>query len=209
MKSAVYITEQSSYIGLINNENQRRMTMTNLNDMNKKDLLGIAKGINLLGRHEMTKVELIEGITKISTIDNDVGQVTVEDVMNAKRRHPSNNERGDDGKVVRVGKNLSGNTPFRKKFYYLDPSLADEKKWSDEYRKSVEAAPNQVSLILKFMRVNNITDVDSSMLGGQIVEHAKTSGGLSSKIPSANLYAYYAKLLSALGVINVTSQMQD
>lgn len=166
--------------------------------MTKKELLNLATQHGVTGRHDMTKDELVEAIKAITEPSPDA--IDAESLKELKRRRPSANERNDKGLVVREGKNLSGNTPFRKKFYYLNPEYADLDNVSETYEQALEAAPNQVKLILRYMREFNITDPDQAMQGKPIVDEAKTRSYIQSKIPSANLFAYYRRVLEALGV---------
>lgn len=186
--------------------------MTNLNEMNKKELLARATELSITGRHDMNRTQLIEAIAAIEKAESVIAGATEAEVVEArealielKRRRPSSNERDEEGRVVRRGKNLSHNVPFRRKFYYLDPQFADERTWTDGYRDAVNAAPNQVKLILKFMRTYHITDVDTSEQGVTIVSLAMEAKMISSKIPPANLFAYYRRLLEALGVRNANA----
>lgn len=186
--------------------------MTNLNELNKKELLAKAGELSITGRHDMNRSQLIEAISMVTKAEAVVAGATQAEVIEArealvelKRRRPSANERDDEGRVLRRGKNLSMNVPFRRKFYFLDPAYADEKNWSDGYRQAVEAAPNQVKLILKFMRTYHITDVDTSEQGVTIVSLAIEAGMISTKIPPANLFAYYRRILEALGVRNANA----
>lgn len=186
--------------------------MTNLNEMTKKDLLAKAGELSITGRHDMNRAQLIEAIAAVENIEETIAGATEAEVVQAreelialKRRRPSSNDRDEDGNVIRRGKNLSRNAPFRRKFYYLDPAVADERTWTEGYKQAVEAAPNQVKLILKFMRTYHITDVDTSEQGVTIVSLAMEAGMISSKIPPANLFAYYRRLLEALGVRNANA----
>jgi hypothetical protein len=175
--------------------------------MTKKELLARATELGIVGRHDMNVVQLQDAITAITKIEDEVGgdQAVIEAreaLIELKRRTPSTNERDETGRVVRRGRNLSMNTPFRPKFYYLDPAYADESTWSDGYRESVNAAPNQVKLILKFMRTYRIFDAETAEQGVTIVSLAIQAGLISTKIPPANLFAYYRRILEALGVRN-------
>lgn len=173
--------------------------------MTKKELLARATELGIVGRHDMNVAQLQEAIDGLTKIEEEVGGDSAviearEALIELKRRVPSSNERDETGRVVRRGRNLSGNSPFRQKFYYLDPAYADESTWSEGYRDAVNAAPNQVKLILKFMRTYHITDAERAEQGKTIVQLAIQAGMISTKIPPANLYAYYAKILVALGV---------
>lgn len=123
-----------------------------------------------------------------------------EQLVEVKRRKPSSNDRGDDGRVIRQGRNLSGNQPFRYKFYFIAPEFADETKWTAEYKIALDAAPNQVRLILRSMRESGYTSAESAKIGKEIVDNAKGAGLLHTKIESAVLFAYYRKLMEGLGL---------
>ena len=110
-------------------------------------------------------------------------------VKAAKARLPSTNSRDKEGKVIRLGKNLSGNQPFAKKTYEVTAEAPEI---------AVRAAPNQVQLILKYMK-----DTSARGTGAEIVEGAISAGYLRTKIEPAVLFAYYRKLLEKLGVEHV------
>lgn len=160
--------------------------------MTRKELLEIAADRDIRGRHDMTKAELIDVLAG--------NEISVEVVLETKKRKPSMNLRDEDGNVIRRGRNLSGNVPYKAKFYYLDEKLADPEAWTAEYREAFDVAPNQVQLIIRWMAEAGITSADESLQGKQIVQTAKEYGKLASKIPSANLFAYYRRLLETLGV---------
>ena len=115
--------------------------------------------------------------------------MTQEQIKEAKARRKSRHARGEDDKVIRKGKNLSGNTPFRRKIYTVT-SLASE--------EAIKAAPMQVQLILKYMTESKIRGT-----GAEIVSGAIAHGKLATKIESAVLFAYYRRLLERLGVEHV------
>lgn len=177
--------------------------------MNKKELLARATELAIVGRHDMNVAQLQDAIAAVTRIEEQIGGDSEviearEALIELKRRTPSSNERDETGRVVRRGRNLSMNTPFRPKFYYLDAAYADESTWSEGYRASVDAAPNQVKLILKFMRTYRIFDAETAEQGSTIVSLAIQAGMISTKIPPANLFAYYRRLLEALGVRNAS-----
>lgn len=117
-------------------------------------------------------------------------------VKEVKKRKVSSAERGEDGKVLRTGKNLSGNQPFKAKLYYYD---LDVKKTAD-YDKAFKAAPNQVRLMMAYMEEEGITTADDAMRGGEICGGAINSGKLASKIEPAALFAYYRRVMETLGL---------
>jgi hypothetical protein len=106
-----------------------------------------------------------------------------------KARKPSPKPRDETGKVLRKGKNLSGNKPFRTKVYALTATPSPD---------AVKAAPMQVQLILKYM-----TEHDAQGTGAEIVSGAIAHGYLKTKIDPPVLYAYYARLLEKLGIEHV------
>lgn len=128
------------------------------------------------------------------------GFVMKEDLVAMKRRKPSSNERDEFGKVIRQGRNLSGNLPFRYKYYYLAPFAANEAAWTAEYKIALDAAPNQVKLILRAMREAGINSAENAAIGKEIVDTAKANNLLVTKIESAVLFAYYRKLMEGLGL---------
>lgn len=169
----------------------------NYSEMTKKELLKIAGDAGIVGRHDMSKDLLVDAL---NSINNEDKGIDAETLKNIKRRTPSINDRDDNGNVIRAGRNLSGNAPFRKKFYFLSEEFSDLEAASEEYRDAVAAAPNQVKLILRYMREFDVTSAEEAMQGGHIVEDAKNRSYIQSKIPSPNLFAYYRRVLEALGV---------
>lgn len=117
-------------------------------------------------------------------------------VKDVKKRKPSSRERDEGGKVLRKGRNLSGNQPFRRKYYYYD---LDVKK-TPGYDVAFNAAPGQVRLLLKYMENNGITTSDDAMIGADICGGAINSGALQSKIEPAALFAYYRRVMERLGL---------
>lgn len=117
-------------------------------------------------------------------------------VKEVKKRKPSAAERNEEGKVVRTGKNLSGNQPFRGKNYYYDLDV----KATVDYDKAFNAAPMQVRLIMKYMEEEGITTPDDAIRGGEIAGGAINSGKLQSKIDPAALFAYYRRVMETLGL---------
>lgn len=124
----------------------------------------------------------------------DVDLATV--VKETKKRRASAAERGEDGKVVRTGRNLSGNQPFKAKLYYYDLDV----KSTADYVKAFNAAPNQVRLMMAYMEEEGITTSDDAMRGGEIAGGAINSGKLASKIEPAALFAYYRRVMETLGL---------
>lgn len=186
--------------------------MTNLptsaaaGSMSKKDLLPVAKLLDIKGRDSMPATELrtmvVELLAKIETKAAELAPKTDDidpahtDAVKKTRRAPSSRERDSMGRVIRLGRNLSGNMPFKAKFYFLDKSVATGDKWQAALAK----APMQARLIIRAMDTLNITDPGAAETGESIVNRAKSSGIVASKIGSAALYAYYARLLETLGV---------
>lgn len=175
------------------------------------ELKAIAKEMKIVGRDKMKREQLEAAIldhqSRFGPIDEDgVGiletiesEAVVEDaaavVKEVKRRKASSRERDEVGKVVRKGRNLSGNQPFRGKPYYYDLDAAEEIG-----EAAYNAAPMQVRLILKYMREEGITTIDDAMRGGEIAGGAINGGYLQSKIEPAALFAYYRRLMERLGV---------
>lgn len=124
----------------------------------------------------------------------DVDLATV--VKETKKRKASSAERGEDNKVIRTGRNLSGNQPFRAKLYFYDL----EAKATLDYAKAFSAAPNQVRLLMTYMEAEGITTADDAMRGGEICGGAINSGALASKIDPAALFAYYRRVMETLGL---------
>ena len=123
-------------------------------------------------------------------------------VKDVKRRKPSTKDRDEHGKVVRQGKNLSGNMPFRRKLYFFDL----EQKAKPDYEKAFNAAPMQVRLIMKYMEEEGISTVDDAQIGAEIAGGAINSGKLNSKIDPAALFAYYRRVMETLGLRLATTK---
>lgn len=172
----------------------------NFSEMTKSELLEQAQTLNIKGRHKMSVDQLRAELAHELTVS--VKGPSAEAVKAVKTRRPSTRPRDDEGRVIREGRNLSGNVPFREKFYYLDPKVASEEKWTPEYREAEAAAPMQVRLILKHMRMSRITREDASQTGRNIADGAIRRGVLKTKIAPANLFAYYRRVLETLGVIH-------
>lgn len=117
-------------------------------------------------------------------------------VKETKKRKVSSAERDETGKVLRTGKNLSGNQPFRAKLYFYDLDF----KSTPDYDKAFNSAPMQVRLIMKYMEEEGITTVDDAERGGEIAGGAINSGKLQSKIDPAALFAYYRRVMERLGL---------
>jgi hypothetical protein len=110
-------------------------------------------------------------------------------IKTAKARTVSVAARGDDGKVIRAGKNLSGNRPFTVKLY----AMVDEPT-----QLAVLAAPLQVQLMVKHMIKDR-----TPRTGKQIIEDMIAANELRTKIDPPVLFAYYRRLLEKLGVQHV------
>jgi hypothetical protein len=175
-------------------------------EMTKGQLLSIAKELDITGRHELSKDDLLSAILEVAEDDGDqddgdVVEVASKDVLVAmKRRSPSARPRSATGKVLRQGLNLSGNVPYQPKPYALAEAYATEP--TGAYLAAVKAAPGQVQLILRCMRREGVVGADEAITGREIVELALTKGYLKTRIGPAALFSYYAKLLQALGVVH-------
>jgi len=143
------------------------------------------------------KVEQLNETEATALLDRageDVDLTTI--VKDVKKRKPSAAERDEAGKVVRTGRNLSGNQPFKAKHYYYDLDVRS----TADYDKAFNAAPNQVRLLLSFMADEGITTPDDAMRGGEICGQAINTGKLASKIDPAALFAYYRRVMETLGL---------
>jgi Iap family predicted aminopeptidase len=125
-------------------------------------------------------------------------------VKEITRRYPSMAQRGEDGKVIRQGRNLSGNAPFNRKYYYLNPTVANRANWTVDYVEAFSSAPKQVRAMMNYMAEGQITSANTSQIGKHICDGAKESGLLTSKIDSDKLFAYYRRAMEALGLIHAT-----
>lgn len=138
---------------------------------------------------EVGVLEMIE-----DAAENNVDLRTV--VKEVKKRKVSTRDRGEDGKVVRKGRNLSGNQPFARKYYYYDL----EAKSRPDYDLAFQALPGQVRLLLKYMESEGITTPDDAMIGADICGGAINNGFLQSKIEPAALFAYYRRVMERVGL---------
>lgn len=181
----------------------------------KSELLAVAKTLEIAGRHEMTKEQLETAIANAQPVqvveeapvvdettlitENTDTKAKVKEVV---RRYPSLRERDQNGRVVRAGRNLSGNQPFKRKYYYLSAVAADQSTWTVDYATAFNAAPKQVRDILTFMAREGITEFSKAKTGPTIGDLAKASGILVSKINSDALFAYYRRAMEVLGLIH-------
>lgn len=111
----------------------------------------------------------------------------------SRRRSPK--ERDAEGRVIRKGRNLSGNAPWRRKFYYLNPVAYANAKGK------VDKAPGQVRIILRTMMEHGITSNGEAEQGVTVVDIAKDDG-MRTSIGSANLFAYYRRTMEDLGLVH-------
>lgn len=126
----------------------------------------------------------VAAATELATIER-----TPDEVKAAKARRTSPRERDDNGVIVRKGKNLSGNVPFREKLYTLVGVPSQE---------ALRAAPGQVEAIIKYM-----AESKCKARGGEIVQGAIDAGHLKTKIDPPVLFAYYRRLLETMGVQHI------
>lgn len=192
--------------------------MTNVLSLStKKELLAMATAHEVTGRHNMTKDELIEALAEFVNEDDDGDEenedlgiepadtfINKEQLVAIKRRKQSTARRDASGKIVRTGVNLSGNVPFRHKYYALRPEFVKVDKAPADYQEALKAAPMQVQLILKFMRENDYIVGNSAGIGADIAGQAINKGYLKTRIEPANLFAYYRRVMEALGLVEVT-----
>lgn len=88
--------------------------------------------------------------------------------------------------------NKSGNVPWQRKFYFVNPDAVDHPEFSK--------APNQVQLILKAAIAAGYVDAEHSAQGAVLAGEA-ISQGMSTKIDPAVLFAYYRRRMEALGLV--------
>lgn len=147
----------------------------------------------------VTEVEAIaeeeedaENVEEIPAADPEV-------VKDAKRKYPSTKPRDEHGRVIRKGVRFNLNVPYKEKLYYLSKAVSSRPGWDS----ALAAAPPQVRAIVKAMAAEY--DVPSKASRGSIiVDYAKASGYLTTSIGSAELFAYYRRVLERLGVIHNT-----
>lgn len=177
--------------------------MTDYNSMTKKELIGLAGAKQIVGRHSMSKDQLAAALQLAEVVELKAQEdvvIPANLIKQAKRKNKSFAPRDESGKVIRRGKNLSGNSPYRRKHYYLSPKFANEKSFPEGYMDSLAAAPCQVRLILKTMRQFKITSPSRALIGQDIVQKGLDNKVLETKSDPANLFAYYARTLELLGV---------
>lgn len=190
------------------------MTDLNLSAMTKKELLAMAGEYNVVGRHDMTKDQLIRAIldnAMVTVSEQIAAQQTADEVeeveeveeaaapaeeLNELPVRPAIVEEQPKPKTARVNK--SGNIPYKQKPYFLDIEAYESD--DEKFQVALAKAPNQVRLILKCMAEQNVVDHGSAMIGREIVDMAKNMGYLNTTIPSANLFAYYRRELEKFGV---------
>lgn len=127
----------------------------------KKELLVQAKTLKIRGRHDMTVEQLRSAVQKTAA--------------------------GAKTKVVRLGKNLSGNKPYWGIVYSVDRPIPDS---------VLKHEPQQVQLIVRYMQKTGIR-----ARGGDIVASAIKAGAIRTKMKDPRvLFGYYAKRIQALGV---------
>ncbi len=164
--------------------------------MTRNDLLVRAAALALSFNKSATKAEIESAISvrEMEIAANAPSTIDADTLKTIKRKKPSTHVRGDDGKIVRKGYNLSGNTPYRAKLYFIDPIV---------YAQTVDArsaAPNQVKIIMKTMVEHGFTSVDKAVRGVTVVDTAKADG-MATKIDSDRLFAYYRRLMENLGLV--------
>lgn len=180
--------------------------MINFNGFTKVEILKVAKSYGVVGAHDKNKQTLIEICTAHAQMIEDATKVYCkENLKKVVQRNPSLGARGLDGRIIRAGKNLSGNVPFKRKFYMLDASVSNESTWTEQYKIAFNAAPKQVRHILKYMANAGLTSKDQSNTGPSIAEDAKVFGELKSVIDGDKLFAYYRRAMETLGLIYVGS----
>lgn len=207
---------------IIDQKEKEMTAVIDVNDLTKDQLLERAKAMGVKGRHDMTKDELWQAVFGEPLVSEDddeededddnedlgdepVGEfITKDQLVSIKRRKPSTARRDAAGKVVRSGVNLSGNLPFKHKYYALKEEFADLEAAPAAYREAIAAAPQQVQLLLKFMRAEGYVEGQGAGIGGEIAGLAISKGYLKTKIAPANLFAYYRRVMEALGLVEVT-----
>jgi len=105
------------------------------------------------------------------------------------KRTVSARPRDETGRVIRRGRNLSGNRPWHFKFYYM-PSLDAER---------VKKLARQARLIAEYMAEHHNTP-ETCEIGRVIVDGLKAEG-LETPIKSAVLFAYYRRALEGVGLM--------
>jgi len=169
----------------------------------KTELLAKAKLYNITGRHEMTKDQLENAVSVHEMqLQAESPSITKDSIKNVVRRYPSLRRRDPEGKVLRHGVNLSGNQPFKHKFYYLNKAVGNPATWTDGYKEAFNAAPKQVRGLLEYLASAKIFSPRDAMIGSDIAGYAKNLGFVKSKIEDDQLFAYYRRALEVLGVIH-------
>jgi hypothetical protein len=153
--------------------------------MTIKDLLARAKALGIKGRHDMAKSDLEvavaqrEQIQQVSDRQAEMAQELKAETKPARRR----------------GSNL--NTPWARKFYYVDVAAYEAAKASG----AVAKAPMQVQLLLRFTAERGITDRSQAQQGSSVASVAVSSGFVKTVIEPHVLWAYYRAKMEALGLV--------
>lgn len=155
-----------------------------LQNQTKKELIKYAKQFGITGAYDMNKKTLIEVIELcIKEKEEAAAKERMESGESAHERDPKT------GLVIRKGKNLSGNIPWKCKYYMVDTT---------KERDLSKLAP-QARNIIEFMIDAEVTDVENCAIGEHIVDGMKESGYITTPIPSANLFAYYRSKMEKFG----------
>ena len=191
-------------------EQRRATVLQTITAVTKNDLLARAKVLEIVGRHEMSKSDLATAIeeAELKTAEE---ESAVEDLeasaelsvnldpevtKDKKRRYPSEAKRDPiTRKVVRKGTKFNLNVPYKERLYYLPASLAN----LAEFQAVLAAAPPQVRGIAAAM-LSEFSSPSQASRGTAIVDRAKATGRVVTKIDSAMLFAYYARVLMSVGV---------
>lgn len=160
-----------------------------MSDLSKKELLAMATAADIKGRHDMTKSELEEALKSLP-----LGEPAGEPVDETASDEPAT-ETADPAPKLRYNK--AGNVPYKNKHYYLNLEMHND--IDDEVLAKL---PNQVRLIARAMKMLGITSPEDARIGREIVDAAKEKGMIETKIPSANLFAYYRRTLETIGVVH-------
>lgn len=170
--------------------------MTDLNTMNRKELVAHAATLGLTEiKSKATKDEILALIAEKSAELPASADDVKKSIRNLRKADPSHEKSAETNRVIRAGKNLSGNVPYARKYYYLNNDVADVIL---EARKK---APNQVRLMFKYMTTAGIIKEAKAGTGPDIALGAIQSGMLVTKLEPAVLFAYYRRAMETLGLV--------
>lgn len=180
----------------VDGQTSEENVMIDLSTMNRKELVAHAATLGLTEiKSKATKDEILaliaEKTAELPASADDVKK----SIRNLRKADPKHEKSAETNRVIRAGKNLSGNVPYARKYYYLNNDVAEVIL---EARKK---APNQVRLMFKYMTTAGITSEKKAATGPDIAGGAINTGMLVTKLDPAVLFAYYRRAMETLGLV--------